>query len=1640
MAALRVLRYLVVTVEDLEVMNDVQIPFLIVRSMDIVLNNSGERLNAARLCQQILAIPDGASHFPSPISRALVAIGFDGLIEHDKLHRASLSILCQLALLNPMHFIECGGVRVLLHNLLACTSPMVLEGILGSLLHLLNVPETREAARINLQYLVAPFTDLHFKHGGHEPRDKQMDERELGYRCAKVAIGIVLRSWSGLAEFCQTRDSGLQALIDSLCIEQLEIRRTILDLICEIVGLKFPTWTDEVSVALSAVDPSCPKDSWRLQEGFIVDEALSVLPHLATSTPNITANHMALIVFSFARKGLLDALVEVIVTSDTFISVRATVLLGELLTLVDKYVPLDCFDPSQCIPSLIRYSVGDSPTSAIKGNNFRSPFASQITPQYRQQRAMEAITVLSCLHKIKTQPVLPHSVFLQSQLTFAGYVSKKSNRFTDRLGLVQLNRILSRDVESNPVKLLRDTGVINSKDSHAWQWDTVLTLLKWCPSALKRVEDSVWRLFLRRLTDFFKPSNNNFARMELGKGSSSLYAKVGCTLVQVIAEEIEHFSGMVLLEELLTDIAVQIDELLRNSKNPYVCFLSPNKLETTLSQVYFIMLGRLTHSPKGYKVLERGEILRRLFELVCEMYHDCYIKLVISSLSYREEYCKRILTSALSSPSDDARHYATKFLRVLVRAKLPGFSKWGIELLVNQLNDKNRAIALSALDILEEAIHDKMFLESLIALKPSLSHLGDRGLLLLVCFLSLPSGFRFLHDANFLRSEIEKWKVNFNKRYVELVEVLVRDSVSTLRRGEDGRYPERASRNQEQSKFIDIYVPPHLYGQLVQHKDGLDALLELGDIDSLIQVVNQKKCSTAEETRELKAALWAVAHFGTSVETVSILEDSGVLESMVRLGRSCAVLSVRHTIFHCLCLICVTQPGAESLRKYDWYAMPRSHHESFPLWCVHIAEKNTFMRQLELDFPNEMENFLNEPDKMSITSKTDSDSNMLLEEEDEMQFLMVESDQVDGLHGSQSQFAKEVEESSTEASQAIESIGTRKISHAHHRSQSDSQTLGISSFVKVSTSPPKTSRGNGSGSKEATPTTEGIPIKTRTTSNSSTGGVYGSFRGRVSSFFGGKSSGVGSAPSASGFYPRSSSGSWKWRRSRSDSASESLTSGISSGDSVSGHASSSLRAMLPSSYVSEHIPTLSPIPSSASIATTTCSNQHTQTDKLSPTSKEGSRLTLTEPVGRYSFTSPAHRAYRSVKIRKPKLRMQLLSDPDLYPLHPYTVRMPGSYEPRTASLDRHFVLSAGDLFSESKLVRVNSSLTSLSTPSFRLRPEAEMKGPCLMGLSLPIEFNAIFMVEPPVKPGGFKIYGEESKKSAAILLDDNESVPSLENLTTQTFDFHSISTCMGCLRLKADGTDLEIELGIREESPPKVLESITECSEAAERCSPREPIILTPVRPSVNGKLNSNNEPEVKQEEIRIYRPEREDEQTALRKEVLRHVSNMICGVGSKNNEQNLLRLKQKFPAAFKDICLYTELCAILSRYNVRLPLRRFIQELFLDIPFDEFYLLAERILEGASTTSTSRSSVTSQSDITGDTSSVVDAPLLLEYHIPPPPPFDNHDEKQNSPESKASLAKPESVEVNDHDNGGNVGSVAISNLSKGSPEEVDLK
>lgn len=346
---LRAVRHLIQTEEDIKILNNLQYPHLIARSLDIVLRNEIERIQALKLIRKVLVL--SAEDFHVALARSLVSLANAVTEEKDRMLRACLAALCELSVLNPELFICSGGVTAITRNILDCQMPRIVECLCGVLLHLLQMPSTRRSAHVDLYCLAAPYCDFHYRHAW---MDKGRDERELRFNCSRLALLSVLRSWPGILHFCSPRNSsGLHAIVQVLYLDQLEVRKAVLDLLYELLGLPQPEWTDEYGVALNAVDPSDPQDCWRLGEGFIVAECRAVMPHLAKHTPNVSDIHLAVLLYVFLEAGLLGALVEVIISSDTFISVRATVLLGELLHMMHVLLPPECCDVSPALPGLL---------------------------------------------------------------------------------------------------------------------------------------------------------------------------------------------------------------------------------------------------------------------------------------------------------------------------------------------------------------------------------------------------------------------------------------------------------------------------------------------------------------------------------------------------------------------------------------------------------------------------------------------------------------------------------------------------------------------------------------------------------------------------------------------------------------------------------------------------------------------------------------------------------------------------------------------------------------------------------------------------------------------------------------------------------------------------------------------------------------------------------------------------------------------------------------------------------------------------------------------------------------------------------------------------------------------------------------
>ena len=61
-----------------------------------------------------------------------------------------------------------------------------------------------------------------------------------------------------------------------------------------------------------------------------------------------------------------------------------------------------------------------------------------------------------------------------------------------------------------------------------------------------------------------------------------------------------------------------------------------------------------------------------------------------------------------------ARLYTANFMRVLLRARVAFFSSWGIEMLVMQLYDQSKAVAMEALSVISEACEDEVSVNVLV--------------------------------------------------------------------------------------------------------------------------------------------------------------------------------------------------------------------------------------------------------------------------------------------------------------------------------------------------------------------------------------------------------------------------------------------------------------------------------------------------------------------------------------------------------------------------------------------------------------------------------------------------------------------------------------------------------------------------------------------------------------------------------------------------------------------------------------------------------------------------------------------------------------------------------------------------------------
>jgi rapamycin-insensitive companion of mTOR len=266
-----------------------------------------------------------------------------------------------------------------------------------------------------------------------------------------------------------------------------------------------------------------------------------------------------------------------------------------------------------------------------------------------------------------------------------------------------------------------------------------------------------------------------------------------------------------------------------------------------------------------------------------------------------------------------------------LRARLKNFEEWGIKLLLNQLKDKDRAIMLAALEIIEEACHENIYLYEVSHEWCELDKYHEMGKYTMMRFYSTPRGLN--HPNANIKNEIELWVNVYNKKYVLFVESEVHSSMTLHTKNEDGYYMSRNSLHQQRQAQKTTNLPCHLYGALVQTQRGISYLQKHGNVAQLIDILTVAKCANEEECLHIKSALYALGHVATNNDGIEFLNNSvsRVFEKIIRLAKFSEIYSIRSTAFNVICLIGSTVSGANLLFKLDWLSVRHDRNNEFPI-------------------------------------------------------------------------------------------------------------------------------------------------------------------------------------------------------------------------------------------------------------------------------------------------------------------------------------------------------------------------------------------------------------------------------------------------------------------------------------------------------------------------------------------------------------------------------------------------------------------------------------------------------------------------------------------------------------------------------------
>ncbi|BGP56841.1 hypothetical protein JCM8202v2_004472 [Rhodotorula sphaerocarpa] len=875
--AYRLLRHLVVDAHDAAELNRYHLEYFLVKTLARDARCDLEKEQSLRLVRVLIEhtgprLLEARDTMPMSVLRAVIAVAD---APEEKLRLAALELLGELIVRNLPLLVVSGGLRSILEAL-SESLPDFGSHVARLFLVAVDHPETRQWLRpgIDLEVILAGFTEVY-------------GSGALVLEKVKASAGIVvmlLKSWSGLFYLNISGRQAVTSLVDSLSNPSADIRGVLLDMLIDVFSVRAPSSGEG--------DPR---------------GTASARPGGTGSRCNLLDQYLAILLLVFAEAGLPDALSALATDpQDPSTAAKVSQLIALVLDVAGRVLPPHHAMRIQALPKLVALALS---FDTSEQRRFASTTLLSVDDSRRWQRnAREVPDYAAAKRAALPQRAKQSAAALREQI--------EQSR---RAAASQIDDMAFRN-------LLLQSEVLSTRSDIPWRCDILLELVDGPLRDPKRLEETTRATkFMSRLLGFFHPFSLRYSDMPRST-SNAQWTRLGCALLETLLDSAEGRDYLA-EDQLLRQIAeslFQIDSM--NASSGVETIFSRDRVEHTLTRGYFEMIGLLSGSRQGLRLLDQARIFTAIHRLAELRSRDDLVILAIENLNYSLDgharvFLGRVLTSSFRHIRLIATRHLGKLLTEGQSEAVKGAPDWLVRLLVQQLYDSAPDIVRLAIQTVEQICQDDDVLEQVLALQPALELVGDHSADLLKRFLATPTGVRYLDSLEYIQHELEIWFDERNLQYMVEAELALASAFSPT--------------PQENKPAFDGVPLPHFYGELVQTNEGCRHLRESGHLDDFAAIVSLHEDSDLDEEYVvmLKTVLWALGHIGSSSPGLVMLDEYDILTQIVQIAAFSPVYSLRGTATFALCLLSSTEVGAEMLDELGWDSVFDLHGRAVGL-CV----------------------------------------------------------------------------------------------------------------------------------------------------------------------------------------------------------------------------------------------------------------------------------------------------------------------------------------------------------------------------------------------------------------------------------------------------------------------------------------------------------------------------------------------------------------------------------------------------------------------------------------------------------------------------------------------------------------------------------